>query len=126
MNRRGVALVVALLAVFSVVGAGLENTFGEASLGYTIDYPSGWVVERVSEYHVRFTGASGTTASAVRFGIQNVASTAIGGLYKTVDELLDALKCQLVRETSDICIYAGAPITVVDATGRRHRYRYVC
>jgi len=118
MARRIGSLVTLALVGLSVVASGLENTFGEATLGYTIEYPSDWVIERPSEYTVRFAGAARTTASRVSFVIQNVASTTIGGQYADVGEFLDALKCQLVTGAEDICIYTGDAMVVVDASGR--------
>jgi len=119
MGRAGVLCGVLLLAGISFVAVGLENTFGEPMLGYTIDYPGDWVVERPADYTVRFAGGAGTPASRVRLTIQNVASTALGGAYGTLEELLDALKCELVKDADDICITLGDPIAVVDAAGRR-------
>jgi len=116
---RRTCVILALTIGLSLTAAALENTFGEAGLGYTIDYPSDWAVERTGEYSVRFTGLAWTTASRVAFSIQNVASTAIGGVYNDTDELLDAMRCQLVTGADDICIYVGRPITVVDASGRK-------
>jgi hypothetical protein len=117
MVRKGSLLIAFILIGLSGVVVGLENTFGEAALGYTIDYPANWVVERPSDFTVRFGGATGP-ASRVAFAIQNVASTSIGGQYASVGELLDALKCQLVSGAEDICLYTGESITVVDASGR--------
>jgi hypothetical protein len=118
MARNGALVVVAMLVGFCVVAAGLENTFGEAGLGYTIQYPADWVVEYLSDYTVRFGGAEGTPAARVSFTIQNVASSAIGGIFTDTSALLDDLKCQLVTGAGDICIYIGDLIPVVDASGR--------
>ena len=118
MTGKSVSLGVLMWIGLSLVGMALENSFGETMLGYTIDYPAGWVVERPSDYTVRFTGAAGSSASRVTFVIQNVASTAIGGAFEDTSALLDDLKCQLVRGTDDICIYTGDPITVVDTSER--------
>ena len=118
MARNCGTLVVLLMLCVSMAASGLENTFGEPGLGYTIDYPSDWVAERPSEFTVRFTGVAWSPASQVVFAIQNLASTSIGGEYADVGELLDAMKCQLVSGASDICIYDGELITVVDASGR--------
>ena len=117
---RRICTILAVLAIgLSLTVVGLENTFGEPGLGYTIEYPSDWVVERPAEYTVRFTGLAWTTASQVAFAIQNVASTAIGGIYHDTGELLDALRCKLVTDAGDICIYVGQPLAVVDASGRK-------
>ena len=111
--------ILCLLVVFgmSVTALGLDNLFSEEGFGYTIEYPADWVAERPSDYTVRFTGVGWTTASRVAFAIQNIATSAIGGIYDTVDELLDDLKCQLVTGADDICIYIGDPIVVVDTSG---------
>ena len=118
MTSRWAWLTVLLIVGISLGAWGLGNTFEDASLGYTIDYPSDWVVERPSEYSARFTGAAWTPASRVTFTIQNVASTAIGGTYADSSSLLADLKCQLVSDAGDICIYVGEDITVVDSSGR--------
>ena len=117
MVRRSGLLVVLLIGL-SVAVSGLDNTFGEAALGYTIDYPADWVVERPSEFTVLFTGVGWTPASRVSFTIQNVASSAIGGRFETSSELLDDLKCQLATGGGDVCIYIGEAITVVDTSNR--------
>jgi len=116
--RTTCVILAALTIGLSLTAVALENTFGEVGLGYTIDYPSDWVAERTGDYSVRFTGLTWTTASRVAFAIQNVASTAIGGVYNDTDELLDAMRCQLVTGTGDICIYMGEVITVIDTSGR--------
>jgi len=118
MSHRRLMLVTAILLGISLAAVGLDNTFEDASLGYAIDYSGDWVVERPSTYVVRFTGAAWIPASRVAFTIQNVASTAIGGTYADTADVLDDLKCQLVKGAEDICIYVGETITVVDADGR--------
>jgi hypothetical protein len=117
MSTRVTVLCLLLALAASFAGFALENTFSEEGFGYTIEYPGDWIVERPSDYTVRFTGVAWTTASRVAFAIQNVASSAIGGIYDTVEELLDELKCQLVTGADDICIYIGEPITAVDTSG---------
>jgi hypothetical protein len=119
MAPRAVWLAVLLCIGISGAAFGLDHTFGEAGLGYTIDYPTGWVVERPSQYTVLFAGAPGTSASMISLTIQNVATTAIGGVFASAADLLNNLKCQLVSGAGDICIYVGEAITVVDAAGRR-------
>jgi len=116
--RRGWLLVL-LIAGISFTALGLEHTFEGASLGYTIDYPSGWIVERPGDYTVRFTGSSWIPASRAAFTIQNAASTAIGGDYSDTGTLLADLKCQLVAGSGDICLYAGKDLVVADAAGRQ-------
>ena len=118
MNRRCVLACTLLVVGLSVGVLGLDNVFGESNLGYTIEYPSGWVVERPGDFTVLFTGVAWTTASRVSLTIQNLGSTAMGGVYETTDDLLDALRCQLVTGAGDVCIYLGQPITVVDTSGR--------
>lgn len=118
MMRRCVILGVLLTIGISLTAVGLENTFGESDLGYTINYASDWVVERPSEFTVRFTGVAWSPASQVAFAIQNLASTSIGGQYADVDDVLNAMKCQLVTGPGDVCIYDGELIRVVDTSGR--------
>lgn len=117
MGRRTGMLLAFLILGISVAAFGLDNTFSEPGFGYTIEYPSDWVVERPADYTVRFTGVAWTVASQVAFTVQNVASGSIGGIYDTVDELLNDLKCQLVAGEGDVCIYVGEPITIVDTSG---------
>ena len=118
MTARWGWLTVLLIVGMALTAFGLDNTFEDATLGYAIEYPADWVVERPSTYAVRFTGAAWIPASRVDFTIQNVASIAIGGSYADVAALLDDLKCQLVAGADDICIYIGETITIVDADGR--------
>ena len=119
MLRNGCLLIALILVGCSVVGVGLANTFGEAALGYSIDYPADWVADRPSEFTARFTGAAETPAANVTFTIQNAAATSIGGPYASVEELLDNLKCQLVTGAEDICLYMGSQISLVDLAGQQ-------
>ena len=101
MTPRYALVGVLLCTGISSAAFGPDHTFGEAGLGYTIDYPSGWVVERPSQYTVRCAGAPGTSASQVPLTIQNLATTAIGGVFAGTADLLNDLKCQLVSGAGD-------------------------
>jgi hypothetical protein len=112
--KRRLAVVGFVVLLFGLVAQ--ARSFSDSTLGYSIDVPDSWQVERPSSYEVQFSGNSGAAASAV-FSIQNVASTAIGGQYAEVAALVEDLKCQWVAGSGDICIYLGDALLVRDAAG---------
>jgi len=112
-TRRLIAfgVLVALVGMLCVAGWA-DQTFADAALGYSIEYPAGWSMTQPDDYSVRFGGPEG-----VYVKIQNVASTAIGGNYADVESLAANLRCQLASGADSICIYGGGPFDVTDADG---------
>jgi hypothetical protein len=72
----------------------LENTFQDASLGYSIKYPKNWTAEKSDDFSVMFRGAKGTQDYA---SIQNIAYKSRGGSYNSVDEGISEIK-KRIRE----------------------------
>jgi hypothetical protein len=107
----GSVVLMALVGVLCIAGWA-DQTFVDAALGYSIEYPAGWSMTQPDDYSVRFGGPEGAYVK-----IQNVASTAIGGNYPDVESLAVNLKCQLVTGADSICIYGGGPFDVYDADG---------
>jgi hypothetical protein len=112
-TKRLIAFGVLIALVGGLCVAGwADPTFADAALGYSIDYPAGWLMTQPDDYSVRFGGPDG-----VYVKIQNVASAAIGGNYTDVESLAANLRCQLVSGAESICIYGGGPFDVTDADG---------
>ena len=72
----------------------LGNLFQEASLGYSIRYPSGWVFSKPDSSTVLFSGKDGTKAYFSTVNIQNIASVDRGGKSKDVDAVIANFKSQ--------------------------------
>lgn len=100
------------LAGVGYVGGLADQTFADAALGYSIEYPAGWSMTQPDDYSVRFGGPDN-----VYVKIQNVASAAIGGNYADIESLAANLRGQLASGAESICIYGGDPFDVYDADG---------
>jgi hypothetical protein len=114
-TKRLIAFGVLMALVGMLCAAGwADQVFSDAALGYSMEYPFGWSLSQPDDYSVRFGGPD-----AVYVKIQNVASAAIGGNYADVESLATNLKCQLVTQPDNICIYSGGALAVYDADGVR-------
>ena len=112
-TKRWIAFgVLIALAGMGYVGGLADQTFADAALGYSIEYPAGWSMTQPDDYSVRFGGPDN-----VYMKIQNVASAAIGGNYADVESLAANLRCQLASGALSICIHGGGPFDVTDADG---------
>ncbi len=71
------------------------QTFSDPSLGYRIQYPPDWIWKKDSETTIIFSGKEGTDAYYSTVTIQNLASTEMGGVYRSVDEVIKGIQNQL-------------------------------
>ncbi len=71
------------------------KTFSDPSLGYRIQYPADWIWKKDSETTIIFSGEEGTDAYYSTVTIQNLASTKMGGVYQSVDEVVKRIQDQL-------------------------------
>ena len=66
------------------------NTFSDAALGYSIQYPKDWTMEKKDAVTVLFSGSTDVT-----FDIQNLQSSNRGGKYTGNDDVVKDLKNKL-------------------------------
>ncbi|HNR24896.1 MAG TPA: hypothetical protein PKG50_05695 [Candidatus Bipolaricaulis anaerobius] len=72
--------------------------------GYCIRYPAEWVATKENDYTLLLSGKAGTDAYYTTVTIASFASTLLGGRYETLQDLLNAYKCDLVSGSSLVCI----------------------
>ena len=123
------AIVRALVFLFVCVLVGCTPVFGQTielgnvfqgqGFGYLIRYPSDWIYQNPSPYTVVFSGARGTPAYYSTVTIQNLASTALGGKYASVDDVLSEFKCELASGSEEIRIYDPKLWTWTLSDGRK-------
>lgn len=76
-------------------GSGDMKTFSDAALGYSIQYPKDWTVEKKDAVTVLFSGPKEKDMFDVTLNIQNLASTGRGGKYADIDDVVNDLKNQV-------------------------------
>lgn len=80
------------------------NVFRDASLGYSINYPSGWTYVKTKPHIVVFSGRQGTPAYYSTVNIQNLAAPALGGSFTSVNEVVNYFKNQLYAGSQNVYI----------------------
>lgn len=75
--------------------AGDLNTFSDAALGYSIQYPKDWTTEKKDSVTVLFSGPKEKNMFDVTLNIQNLTSTNRGGKYADNDDVVKDLKNQV-------------------------------
>jgi len=122
MVRTLILVLVGGLALGAAVGAqtvDLGRVFQGQGFGYSIGYPDDWIYQNPSAYTVVFSGAPGTEAYYSTVTLQNLASTAMGGMYTSVDDVVSQFKCELASGSDEIRIYDSVPWTWTLPDGRR-------
>lgn len=71
------------------------QTFSDATLGYSIQYPKDWTVEKKDAVTVLFSGSKEKDMFDVTLNIQNLASTNRGGKYADNNDVVKDLKNQV-------------------------------
>ncbi len=71
------------------------QTFSDAALGYAIQYPQDWTVEKKDSVTVLFSGPKEKDMFDVTINIQNLASSNRGGKYTDNDDVVKDLKNQI-------------------------------
>ncbi|MFA6992201.1 MAG: hypothetical protein WC269_02880 [Candidatus Gracilibacteria bacterium] len=90
----------------------LTQTFNTANFGYTFNYPADWQKqEDVNSYTVLVANGKASVA------IQNLASTAMGGVYANVNDVITEFKTQL-NEAQNVKLSdeSDLPYTLEDGT----------
>lgn len=73
----------------------IHPLFYDEYLGYSIQYPEGWIYEKVGEFEVNFKKGS----LPIRVNIVNVASVQQGGKHENVEQIVHALKEEIKTAT---------------------------
>jgi hypothetical protein len=71
------------------------QTFSDAVLGYSFQYPKDWTMEKKDPVTVLFSGPIVKNMSDVTLNIQNLASTNYGGKFADVNAIVSDLKNQV-------------------------------
>ncbi|TSA45115.1 DUF4864 domain-containing protein [bacterium] len=71
------------------------NTFSDAALGYSIQYPKDWTMEKKDSVTVLFRGPAEKNMSDVTLDIQNLTSSNRGGKYTDNNDVVKDLKNQV-------------------------------
>ncbi|MCX6763936.1 MAG: DUF4864 domain-containing protein [Candidatus Moranbacteria bacterium] len=75
--------------------SGNMQTFSDSALGYAIQYPKDWTVEKKDSVTVLFSGPKEKDMFDVTLNIQNLASTNRGGKYADNNDVVKDLKNQI-------------------------------
>ena len=73
----------------------LAERLEEWQLGYALRYPTGWKATRLNDFTVRLSAGRDARNRESAITIQNMASTASGGVYEKVDEVAGAFRRQI-------------------------------
>jgi hypothetical protein len=71
------------------------QTFSDANLGYSIQYPKDWTQEKKDNVTVLFSGPKAKDMFDVTINIQNLFSTNRGGKYANIDDVVSDLQNQI-------------------------------
>jgi len=85
-------------------GTKLDMLFDGKDLGYTMAYPSDWIVERPDPKSsiVMFSGKQGTEAYDATINIQNLMTTKTGGKYTDADSVVKDMQDQVKAGATDV------------------------
>ena len=92
--------------------------FADDGLGYTVEYPGDWIIERPTSFTVVFSGAEGTEACYATVRIQNFKPYAVAGPAAAARSVLADLKSKLASGASNLA-YLGEGPFVYDKQGLR-------
>jgi hypothetical protein len=71
------------------------QTFSDTKLGYSIQYPKDWTMEKPDSVTVLFSGPKEKDMFDVTLNIQNLAATGRGGKYANIDDVVNDLQSQV-------------------------------
>lgn len=77
-------------------------TYSDTVGNYTIDYPDNWFHENTTKYSTVFSGKKGTPAYITTVTVQVIPMEKAGGIYNSAKAVVDDLKIQIEKETTDI------------------------
>ncbi|MEW5826166.1 MAG: hypothetical protein AB1778_04985 [Candidatus Bipolaricaulota bacterium] len=109
---KAVAVLLICGATSGLAAAG--DVFFDASLGYSVEVPTGWELLRPNANSVRIEGPDD-----VALEIRNIATAAIGGAYATVDGLVAELRCRAAMESGEVHLTSVGELDVWDTDGAK-------
>lgn len=83
--------------------------FADPKFGFSIDYPTDWMMHRTSESSVIFSGAKGSPAYYSTVSIQNAKPETTGAPTQAVAAVLADLKSQLASEPGSVAHLGERP-----------------
>ncbi|MFH0969096.1 MAG: DUF4864 domain-containing protein [Patescibacteria group bacterium] len=93
------------------------NTFSDATLGYSIQYPKDWTYEKPDNVTVVFRGPKEKNMSDVTVNVQNLASVNRGGKYTDSGDVVKDLKKQVQSMDKSAVIGDSQDINLKRADG---------
>ncbi|MCS7240041.1 MAG: hypothetical protein NZ651_02190 [Candidatus Bipolaricaulota bacterium] len=94
--------------VFGQAAVDLNKILCLDTLGYCIRYPTDWGVSQDNDYTYIFSGPEGTPTFYTTVTVASFASSALGGRYANVVELIQAYKCDTVTRSAWACVDSTA------------------
>lgn len=79
----------------------LPNLYSDKVNQFSISYPANWTYENISKTKVAFSGKKGIPSYITSLTIQTIPTKKVGGLYKNTHEVMDDLKKNIARLTTD-------------------------
>lgn len=71
------------------------KSFNRTEFGYSIKYPKDWIWQQEKEATINFSGPKDTEAYFVTVTVQSLATTQMGGMYNSVDDVVNDLLSQV-------------------------------
>jgi hypothetical protein len=103
--------------------------FTDRALGYAIDYPGDWMMERPTAFSTVFSGRQGTEAYYATVRIQNVKPQTASGPKQAMVGVLGDLKAKLAAGARDLTYLAEGPFLYdrqgVRLDGRQFMVAYI-
>ncbi|MBM3250439.1 MAG: hypothetical protein FJZ09_06360 [Candidatus Omnitrophica bacterium] len=94
--------------------ARLGNIFKQEDAGYTIRFPSGWIVKKQSENTYIFSGKEGSLGYYSTINIQKLRSKKNGGIYGNVDEVVEGFKKDFLSGDANVKFFDGRGFKYAD------------
>jgi hypothetical protein len=89
--------------------ASADRRFSDRELGYAIDYPGDWEMEKPTQFSTIFSGRRGTEAYYATVRIQNVKPQTASGPKQAMVGVLGDLKAKLAAGAAELAYLAEGP-----------------
>lgn len=103
----------------------LENVFESKANKFSVRYPADWKYTQPYEGTVQFSGKEGTPFYYTTVNIQTLRTKKSGGVYSSIEELINDAKKQALEQRKDIKFLAEGSFdlnTTENRMGMRGRY----
>ena len=87
----------------------IHRQFADRNLGYAIDYPDDWIMEKSSAYTTLFSGRQGTEAYYATVRIQNVKPQTVSDSKQALVSVVGDLKAKLTAGAQKVTYLAEGP-----------------